>query len=291
MIKGSKIMPVVVVPVHRPEPTAMETVSLRQLGKVLGHGDIWMLAPEGLDLGRYRELMPISGEVRVAGHWMESLAAYNRLMISPVVYDALGSYSHMLLHEPDAIVIRDELEDWCVKPYDYVGAVWFKGFGRANADSPVLGVGNSGFSLLRLESFRQVTRSHKRWYPYRQVIKDLLRGCYDQPGRLKTGFRALGASGELRCAYKLYQGQCDGFWSFLVPEIEQWFSVAPPDQAIRFSWEVLPERCMGLCNGMMPFGIHAWAKYEYSFLAQYLAQADIDLEGFDPTSSAISKTT
>src|SRR5262249_21397293 len=39
-------------------------------------------------------------------------------------------------------------------PYDYIGAPWFEGWERAPIDAPIIGVGNSGFSLLRLDSFR-----------------------------------------------------------------------------------------------------------------------------------------
>ena len=54
--------------------------------------------------------MLITGEIRVEPHGMESRPAYNRLMISPLVYEDLQGYTHMLIHEPDALVVRDELD-------------------------------------------------------------------------------------------------------------------------------------------------------------------------------------
>ena len=51
--------PVVVVPVHRAGPLPSEIVSLRQCGKVLSKRDIVILAPKHLDLGVYRELLPV----------------------------------------------------------------------------------------------------------------------------------------------------------------------------------------------------------------------------------------
>jgi hypothetical protein len=47
---------------------------------------------------------------------MASVQAYNKMMISPLVFNALDGYTHMILHEPDAIVIRDEIDYWCNQP-------------------------------------------------------------------------------------------------------------------------------------------------------------------------------
>ena len=90
--------PAIVVPVHKDKPTNLEVISLRQCGRCLASKDILLLAPVGLDLTVYRQLMPVAGEIRVASHYMESLEAYNRLMITPTVYEALSNYSHLLIY-------------------------------------------------------------------------------------------------------------------------------------------------------------------------------------------------
>jgi hypothetical protein len=78
--------PVVLVPVHKAEPTTLELISLRQCGRCLASRAIVVLAPAGLDLGHYRALMRITAEIRIEPHWMENIQAYNRLMVAPVGY-------------------------------------------------------------------------------------------------------------------------------------------------------------------------------------------------------------
>ena len=270
------INPVVVVPVHRAEPSPMERVSLRQCGKVLGHHQINILCPEGLDLLHYRELLPTADELRVDPHWMESIQAYNRMMISPALVDALHGYTHLLVHEPDALVIRDELNYWCHKPYDYIGAPWFEGLSSAEPDAALLGVGNSGFSLHRISGLSSVVTSSQRWYSWENFIKDIARGLFGEPQRLLRAVKGLGPSGQLGNAWQIYGGPCDLFWSRLVPKIDPEYKIAGLKEAINFSWEVLPSRCMEMTNGKLPFGIHAWAKYERDFLQPYLISAGVE---------------
>lgn len=278
------IRPVVVIPVHRPTPSPSEVVSLRQAAKALAHREIVILAPEGLDLGAYHCLLPGAGEFRVPPGCMASIQAYNRMMISPLVFNAVSGYSHMLLHEPDAIVLRDDLDYWCAQPQDYVGAPWFEGWGKAVPGSPIIGVGNFGLSLHRLDASRRVMASRQRWYPYRQAVRDLIDGTSGNAQLLARGVSAFGRAGQLRGAGRLYTEHCDIFWSRVVPGVERTFRVAPIAAALNFAWEVLPARCMEMCNGALPFGIHAWAKYDFNFLAPLLVKAGVDLDGFESSS-------
>jgi hypothetical protein len=208
---------------------------------------------------------------------MASLEAYNRMMMSPLVFNALDGYTHMILHEPDAIVLRDEIDHWCNQPFDYIGAPWFEGLGLAAPNAPIYGVGNSGFSLHRLSTSRRVTASWRRWYPYSTVAKDLIQGLRGNPKRLRRGLIGLGSGGLLRGAHKLYDWYCDIFWSVAVPKLDKSFRIPPPEIAIQFAWEVFPSRCMTMCRGRLPFGIHAWAKYDYEFLKPHLLSAGVDL--------------
>lgn len=278
MSESQPIRPVVVVPVHKREPSAMERVSLVRCGEILGSYDILMLAPVDLDLGAYRALMPISGEIRVASEWMESVEAYNRLMLSPVVIEHLDGYSHMLLHEPDALVLRDELAAWCETPYDYIGAVWFEGMAQATYGAAVLGVGNSGFSLHRVEAALAIRRSYKRWYRVKDGLSDVASALRGRRAAWKRLRKCSGSGGTLRGAWKGYEWHCDLFWSLVVPSIES-LRIAPVAEALKFSWEVLPRQCMEMTGGHLPFGIHAWAKYDLEWLAPHLEACGVDLAG------------
>jgi hypothetical protein len=202
---------------------------------------------------------------------MADIKAYNRMMISPLVFNALEGYTHMLLHEPDAIVLRDEIDYWCNQPFDYIGAPWFEGWATPT-------VGNSGFSFHRLAASRRITASWLRWHPYRTVAKDLVQGFRGNRKRLSRGLVGLGSGGLLRGAHKLFDNHCDIFWSVIVPKVDTTFRIPAVDIALRFAWEALPSRCMEMCRGSLPFGIHAWAKYDYGFLMPHLLSAGVDLQ-------------
>jgi hypothetical protein len=236
-----------------------------------------LLAPEHLDLGAYRELLPSASDLRVKPQWMASIKAYNQMMISPLVFNALAGFTHMILHEPDAIVLRDEIDYWCSQPFDYIGAPWFQGWKDPTPDAPTIGVGNSGFSFYRLATSRRVTVSWRRWYPYSSVAKDLIQGLSGDRDRLRRGLIGLGSGGLLRGAHKLFDEHCDIFWSFIVPKLDTTFRIPPADIAVQFAWEVLPSRCMKMCRGRLPFGIHAWARYDYEFLRPHFLSAGVDL--------------
>ena len=129
--------PVVVIPVYRSRPSPSEIVSLRQCGKIFASRDIVILAPKHLDLGAYRSCYPVAPIYPLRCIGCPDINAYNRMMISPLVFSALDGYTHMILHEPDAIVLRDEIDYWCNQPFDYIGAPWFEGLANAAADAPV----------------------------------------------------------------------------------------------------------------------------------------------------------
>jgi hypothetical protein len=275
------VRPVVVVPVHRASPIDSERVALRQCGRCLAGHDIVLLAPKGLDLGAYRELMPASESLRIDPRWMSGRREYNRLMITPLVYDAMADYTHMLVHEPDAIVLRDELEYWCRQPFDYIGAPWFDRYSDALPDARVIGAGNFGFSLRVVSAARAVLASGGSWYPLRGIVADLLRGALGDRKGLQRGLRTLRRAGRLRDAANFYEGNCDSYWAQVVPRRVPEFRVAPPQRAARFSWEVLPRRCQAMTHGALPFGAHAWARYEPGFWLPRLAAAGVDLSGLD----------
>jgi hypothetical protein len=277
IMSNSKLLnPVVVIPVHKPTATEVERISIFRCGKILSNWDIVLVTPNGLDASSYHELIPNVNVLPVPPQWMSSIQAYNRLMISHILFDALAEYSHILLHEPDALVIRDDLRYWCAQNLDYIGAPWFKGYHEATPGAPIIGVGNSGFSLQRVEAALRVTKSMMRWYPRSRAVKDILRGVFGRPFQLKKGVLGLGVGGELRGAYRLYDEHCDVFWTSVVPRFEP-FKVASIEAAVRFSWEVLPSRCMQLCDGNLPFGLHGWTKYELPFLTPYLREVGVEL--------------
>lgn len=265
--------PVVLVPVHRPQPTPDEEFSLHRCGQVLGSHPIRIVHPDGLNLAAYRDLLPTAEPLPVPQDWMASITAYNRMMINPAFYRRLDHFSHALIHEPDALVMSDQLFYWCKQEYDYIGAPWFAGFHAASPEAPIVGVGNFGFSLINLASMMLFLDSNQRWISRISIAQEFLRKVIGRPSRYSFRFmiEAWGASGLMSRAHRLVDDNCDKFLSLQAPSsYPRLFRIADSASALRFSWEVNPARCSKLCESCAPFGTHAWAKYDRSFILSVL---------------------
>lgn len=50
------------------------------------------------------------------------------------------------------------------------------------------------------------------------------------------------------------------------------FKIAPLEVALRFAFECVPRYCFEKNNFTLPFGCHAWAKYDREFWEPYLLE-------------------
>jgi len=62
----------------------------------------------------------------------------------------------------------------------------------------------------------------------------------------------------------------DGFFSIYAKNLDKSFRVAPPDVAMHFSFECQPERLYKMTNQKLPFGCHAWQKYNPEFWSNFI---------------------
>jgi len=268
----NKFNPAIVIPTHRASPLPEERISLTQCQKILGSRDIYLLIPEGLNIDAYHQIFSNIKSIHAPPEFMANHQAYNRLMISPFIFSHLKAHSHILIHEPDSIVIEDDLDFWCHQGFDYIGAPWFKGDSSATLD--LSATGNFGFSLINTQVVNEIFASSPRWYSPAMIFRDLFRGLRGGKGYISRALKALGPSGKLSGAFDLFEGHCDIFWSFTVPRVVAKFKVAPPAIAIQFSWETHPEKCYELNGNKPPFGLHAWAKHNPSLALQLIQMQD-----------------
>lgn len=269
------IRPAIVIPTHKSEISPEEKISLFQCQKILGNYAIYLLLPQGVSTKAYEAIFPSLQILRVAPEKMSSISAYNKFMISPYIFNVLQSYTHVLIHEPDAIVLKDDLQFWCEQDFDYIGAPWFSS--EAPNEFNLKATGNYGLSLFKIKTVKDLFTSNPRWYSFSMIIRDLVRGIRGQKRYLKRGLLAMGAQGRIANASVIYQDHCDIFWSYLIPKIAPHFRIAPPQTAIFFSWEKCPGKSLAICKGELPFGIHAWSKYDLEFLRPLLIKSGVSL--------------
>jgi len=62
----------------------------------------------------------------------------------------------------------------------------------------------------------------------------------------------------------------DLFWSYRAVEYVPGFRIADWRTGLRFAFEACPRQCFELNDRKLPFGCHAWAKYDRAFWEPYL---------------------
>jgi hypothetical protein len=224
---------IVLIPLHQSRLETIEQYSVDYSVRVLKNRRLCFFGPANLERNYYESRYPNIPYATFDDHHFTSIQEYCRLMLSEKFYQRFARYEFMLLMQPDAIVLRDELDWWCQQPYDYVGAPWPAGhislsFGDGKTISP--SVGNGGLSLRRVEQCRVLLAS---------------------TASVAETWRKAGLNEDL-----FFSGMAVLKPSFRVPD---------DYLASRFAMEWGPSHYFSMNGGCLPMGGHAWFKFEPHF--------------------------
>ncbi|MDH6354968.1 hypothetical protein M2132_001305 [Dysgonomonas sp. PH5-45] len=264
----------VVIPVYKESVSHNEIISLSRCFEILGKNPIVFVCPLGLDLTEYyaigdKHRVSISKE-EFEPSFFEGLGGYNRLMLSKAFYERFCQYDRILIHQTDCFVFSDSFDYWC--NFDYCGAPWIfnteakhvaanlfilsvrrflkKILSKPNHwDTVQYKVGNGGFSI----------RNPKRFV---EVI-----GQFEKNGIIE----------RYRNPASHYYME-DVFWGVEVNRSSSRTLKVPGfSKALEFSFESLPSVCYGLNKERLPFGCHAWAKYDINFWKPHINKLGYEL--------------
>lgn len=260
----SKQRVVVVIPTHTFALKEYEEEAVQNCYEQLKAYDIVVVHPERI--AHQREgVFKDCKKIALPDTWFQDVKQYNKLKTSKFFYNYFRNYDFMLTHEPDAWVFRDELEFWCDKGYDYIGAPWFQVFENPPSGTPFMGVGNSGFSLRNVQSCLKVLNEIQ--YPNADWNSGTIAAFLKK--RVQKVYLSLNK--EENCfVQNFYHSNEDFFWGLEVPKFCSWYRIAPVEVALKFSFEVAPERLWSMNNYQLPFGCHAWHKYSPEFWSQFI---------------------
>lgn len=230
---------VVVTPVYKPLPSSTESAAIQQGRKMLNTYDRILVAPKGLDVSAYLSLDKDLEVLYFDRKHFDGIKAYNQMLMSPFFYRAFEKYKYMLIYQTDAWVFRDELLDWANKGYDYIGAPWIslpplQKKPIIDLSKLMLGkVGNGGFCL----------RNIKTHYWSALVFRPLS---------------------------WIFSKNEDFFWCYIVRKLNPFYKVPDAKEALYFAFELAPSKSFESTNHQLPFGCHAWEKYEPEFWQSYI---------------------
>jgi len=285
----------IVIPVYKPAMMNMERLAFQQCFRILHRHPIHLVTFAGLDLSAYREY---GGDFTVdifEQEYFTGIASYNRLMMSYDFYYRFKAYEYILLYQLDAYVFRDELSEWCRKGYDYIGAPWF-----ANHEGPskhgFSQGGNGGLSLRHIPHFLTMLETANRFKLLKDYGKLCLKDKIGSFGRMFLRFLHPRFTPDIAQKYDRFE---DIFWTLFInrkikrllkgtwyrdylPErIYPQLRIAPFEEALRFSFECRPSHLYRLNQQQLPFGCHAWDKYEPEFWAKFIPMSQYDTSKVD----------
>jgi len=260
---SSAARPAVAIPLYKPELTAAETLSIERAVEVLGRWPLFLVGPARLG-SHLQELCARYGESlrckTYEDRFFSGIKGYNALMRSKHFYRSFSEYSHLLIAQTDTLVLADHLQRWCERDFSYVGAPWLVGGSEPKEPLEFLGVGNGGFSLRRVADFLRVLDTPRRIPNFLKSRAGGASGLANLPRRLKH---------EWLLAYNVEPlfptSNEDFFWGILVPAAFPFFRVPTPQQAIGFAFEVAPRLFYEMNAHELPFGCHAWERYDREF--------------------------
>jgi hypothetical protein len=260
---------------HYSDLNDSEKKSLHNTCKKFNQYDLVFVTHENLDMTAYYEELAYARTLKTelfSPIFFAGIDGYNKLLLSPIFYKRFVNYEYILICQLDVYVFADHLQFFIDKSYDYIGAPWFAGYDNIQVGSPIIGVGNGGFSLRKVKSFMSVL-----------YALEVLRGKLLLPKVLQTGLRNW--LSVLRIAKHEYDRRSkaydcalpwktqvyeDVFWGKLVNSFFPWFKVGTIEDAIAFSFEVNPRELYVLNKHKLPMATHAWEKYDPDFWKEFI---------------------
>ena len=255
----------IVIPTHKSKLNSDDLISLRHLKEHLNRFDKFFVIPEKVDPKKFKQKKVKF--IKFPNHYFASWRGYNELLLQKDFYLKFKEYEYILIYQLDVLVFSNQLLEWCDKGYDYVAAPWYRpviGWLSNKKGMPASG-GNGGFSLRKIKSAIQVLNNIKK-LKKRQTPNTNLRKFWF--------FKAL-LTGKLHDVWlnapaDNYPFAEDGFWSIEAPKYLRSYKVPTFREALKFAFERFPEKSFELNNKELPFGVHAWKKYDEKFWKPYI---------------------
>jgi len=236
----------ILIPIYKSYFGELEEKSFLQCIKIFKDYQIVLIQPEGLDsifITKHSSGIAVES---FPERYFKSIEGYNELLLTDSFYERFLDTKFILIHQLDAFVFKDELEEWCNKEYDYIGAPWiatsqntlwskyfnkvarnFRSKRKNEREETFFKVGNGGFSLRKTSSHYAIAKQN------RSIILEFLKA-------------------EVKQIYAIE----DVFWSLQAPKLQADFKIPDYKEAVYFAIDRKPKIALALCNNELPFGCH-----------------------------------
>ncbi|HOI27875.1 MAG TPA: DUF5672 family protein [Paludibacteraceae bacterium] len=267
---------IIIIPIYKSEPNNSEIIALRQCLSILNKYPIIFVVPKTFDntfyLSVVKEYDVQYKFEKFSDSYFESISGYNSLLLSKAFYERFSTYEYMLIYQLDAYVFRDELSEWCNKAYDYIGAPLVGRYEEQKYHIEMnLRVGNGGFSLRKISFYLDYYEGNKNVFSSKQISNRISLKEKPYTRIFVWVFMMLGWRNKPKSVADHWKYNEDDFWSGLLSESNYSPSKPYPIEALNFAFERFPSSMFDQTK-TIPFGCHAWKKYEYdSFWKKYIS--------------------
>ncbi len=270
--------PAIVIPYHKSRLEKHEQVSLSQACRIFSNYPIYIVKPRSmLKLDGFNEADNHVRFVSLNDEHFKSWQSNNHLLTTLKFYKLFKKHSHILLYHLDAYAFRDELPFWCGREFDWIGAVWIDNW--TTDTKKITGVGNGGFSLRRTDACIKIARriaiirsiaNSVAWLIPKSKLQAAGQRYYQFLKHLRLfRLKDLTSIGRMVTSPKSFNE--DLFWAINVPQTFTDFKIAAPEDAIKFSFETHPGYLYKLNNEQLPFGCHAFERYDPDFWREHIS--------------------
>lgn len=283
----------IVIPVYKTELKISEVASFKQCLTVLNKHDIYLVTYRGLDLSWYtktsQECKKKINVVYFDYSFFSTGLGYNYLCLNKNFYQSFTQYEYMLIYQLDAWVFRDELQFWCEKGYDWIGAPFQENISSCSVTDNKETGGNGGFCLRKV-SYCIKLLDRPKWLPYLRpgyLWKTIyLMHSQQKRNTVYSFLLTLGKTLLKSCGYRnnlgyfLRTGKINEDYYFSEYALHSWGKNAKfPTfiEAACFAFEKNPTFLYTLIH-QLPFGCHGFEKWEFdSFWTKYIKVLDNEI--------------
>lgn len=274
----------IVIPIYKEHLNKYEWISLKQCCNILRNYPIFIATHKKIDLASIKSAFKYEFQhVKLEFAYFEEeyfkdIGGYNKLMCNAKFYDYFKKYEYILIHQLDAFIFKDELKSWCKLGYHYVGAPWFDDFSEGKNGEGLWRVGNGGLSLRHVKRCLTILSKRGPVKGLSSIFEDYRHmGIFSKLIRVPIiALKALGIRNNIAFYLKHYSRNEDIFWSIFVPDFYK-FSIPSPEKAMKFSFERNPRKLFEINDFHLPFGCHAWWRYDLDFWAPIIKKFGYDL--------------
>lgn len=263
----------VVIPIHKEFDilTISEKKSLVRILQIFQNENICFIYPADLNIFNYNKICISTSStnisfVKLDNKYFKDVQKYSDLLVSLFFYKIFKKYEYILICQLDTYVFRNELALWCSKNYDYIGAPWFE---IINGDLSLefKGVGNGGFSLRKVKKIISILKRVRIIKHLDYFNRKIFNNFFNYKALLLSTnfyFKIKNTWNLELLFYKDYLPE-DQYFGTFINSIFVDFNLPDFHDSYKFSFETNPGYLYNINQSQLPFGCHAWEKYDKIF--------------------------